>query len=179
MLIPAAGDSIQIQSYKHNGQIHRVWDETLVLKSKSNLMIGANDRVLVSESDGRTWRTREPAITYFTTNHWFNVICMVRNDGVHYYCNISSPFIIDEDALKYIDYDLDIKVFPDMSYKILDEDEFDLHRQQMNYPDVLQKILRKQLGTLERWVQQRKGPFAADFVDKWYEHYLSFPQWSK
>ncbi|TFB13881.1 DUF402 domain-containing protein [Filobacillus milosensis] len=175
MIVPKAGEKIEVHSYKHDGNIHRVWEEIMVLKSQSNLLIGANDRVLVKESDGRTWRTREPAITYFTSNNWFNIICMIRNDGIHYYCNISSPFVLDDEALKYIDYDLDIKVYPDMTYAILDEDEFEEHSKQMNYPDVLEKILYKQLRTLERWIQQRKGPFSADFVDKWYEHYLTFP----
>ncbi|MDQ0352012.1 protein associated with RNAse G/E [Alkalibacillus filiformis] len=174
MIIPKDGDKIKVQSYKHNGSLHRVWEETTVLKSQSNLLIGGNDRVKVYESDGRTWRTREPAITYFTSNYWFNIITMMRNDGVYYYCNISSPFIVDDEALKYIDYDLDIKVFPDGTYKILDEDEFDIHRKQMNYPEVLQKILYKQLRTLEQWVQQGRGPFSSEFPEKWYEYYLAY-----
>ncbi|MGM8216292.1 nucleoside tri-diphosphate phosphatase [Bacillaceae bacterium W0354] len=176
IIIPKVGENIQIHSYKHDGEIHRVWEETLVLKSHSNIVIGANDNCLVKESDGRTWRTREPAISYFTSNYWFNIICMVRDDGIYYYCNISSPYVVDEEALKYIDYDLDIKVFPDMTYMILDEDEFDEHRKKMNYPEVLQKILYKQLHKLEKWIHQRKGPFAPEFADKWYEQYLSFPK---
>ena len=171
---PKAGEVIEIQSYKHNGAIHRVWEETTVLKSTSSMLIGANDRVLVTENDGRTWFTREPAIAYFTANYWFNVICMLRNDGVHYYSNIGSPFVLDEGAVKYIDYDLDIKVFPDMTYKILDEDEFIEHKQLMNYPVVLERILYKQLGILEQWILQRKGPFAPDFTERWYEQYLTY-----
>ena len=30
-----------------------------------------------------------------------------------YYCNMASPYYLDEEALKYIDYDLDVKVFTD------------------------------------------------------------------
>ena len=171
---PKAGELVKIQSYKHNGSIHRVWEETMVLKSTSSMLIGANDRVLVTESDGRTWHTREPAIAFFTANYWFNVICMLRNDGIHYYSNISSPYVFDEGAVKYIDYDLDIKVFPDMTYKILDEDEFIEHKQLMNYPVVLERILYKQLNVLERWVLQRKGPFAPDFAERWYEQFLTY-----
>ncbi|WP_188207316.1 nucleoside tri-diphosphate phosphatase [Alkalibacillus aidingensis] len=174
MIIPKDGEKIEIQSYKHNGTLHRVWEETTVLKSQSNIIIGGNDHVKVTESDGRTWRTREPAITYFTSLNWFNIISMIRNDGVYYYCNISSPYVVDHEALKYIDYDLDIKVFPDQTYKILDEDEFEQHRKQMQYPDVLQKILYKQLRILEHWVHQRKGPFEPDFAERWYEHFLTY-----
>ena len=42
--------------------------------------------------------------------------------------------------LKYIDYDLDVKVFPDMTYTILDEDEFEEHKKEMDYPEVIDTI---------------------------------------
>jgi len=168
------GKDIQIQSYKHNGQLHRVWDTTTVLKGTSSKVIGANDRTLVTESDGRTWVTREPAICYFHTEYWFNIIGMLREDGIYYYCNISSPYVFEDDAVKYIDYDLDVKVFPDMTYSLLDEDEFAMHKKMMNYPEVLDKILWKNVDYLMHLIRQRKGPFAADFVDKWYEIYLTY-----
>ncbi len=75
---PKESSKIEIQSFKHNGSLHRVWEETLVLKSTEEELIGFNDRIMVSESDGRQWRTREPAICYFSTELWFNVICMIR-----------------------------------------------------------------------------------------------------
>ncbi|WP_078381749.1 nucleoside tri-diphosphate phosphatase [Sutcliffiella halmapala] len=171
---PKEGETIQIHSYKHNGLIHRVWDETTVLKGTQNLVIGGNDKTIVTESDGRTWITREPAICYFHARHWFNIIGMIREDGVYYYCNISSPFIADDEAVKYIDYDLDIKVFPDMTFILLDEDEYEKHRNEMKYPDVIDKILRSNVNTLISWIRQRKGPFAPDFIDLWYERYLTY-----
>lgn len=174
MSSPSPGKRIKIQSYKHNGQLHREWDSTTILKGSNTIMIGANDRTRVTESDGRTWMTREPAICYFHTRYWFNVIGMLRSDGVHYYCNIGSPFIYEDNAIKYIDYDLDVKVFPDMTYKLLDEDEYNIHRQQMNYPHVLDRILYNNVDILVRWIHQRKGPFAPEFIDQWYERYLTY-----
>lgn len=167
MTIPKEGEKIQIHSYKHNGSIHRVWHETTVLKGTRNIVIGANDKTLVTESDGRTWVTREPSICYFHAEHWFNIICMLREDGVYYYVNISSPFVYDNRSLKYIDYDLDVKVFPDMGYMILDEDEYEQHKKEMNYPEVIDKILHNNLEKLLGWIKQRKGPFAADFIEAW------------
>jgi protein associated with RNAse G/E len=172
MAFPAEGETIQIHSYKHDGHIHRIWEETMVLKATERVVIGCNDRTIVTESDGRTWMTREPAICYFHAEHWFNIICMIREDGIYYYCNLSSPFVYDYEALKYIDYDLDIKVFPDMTYTLLDEDEYDEHRKQMGYPDVIDHILKRNVDKLIKWIQQRKGPFSPDFVDKWYNKYL-------
>ncbi|KGX87686.1 hypothetical protein N781_11635 [Pontibacillus halophilus JSM 076056 = DSM 19796] len=174
MSVPRPGQEIQIHSYKHNGQLHRIWDQTMILKGTQNVVIGANDKTKVVESDGRTWITREPAICYFHSKYWFNIIGMIRTDGVYYYCNVSSPYVYDDEALKYIDYDLDVKVYPDMTYVILDEDEYDQHRQEMNYPHVLDQILKNNLNHLIRWIRQRKGPFSGDFIDQWYERYLTY-----
>ncbi|KIO65430.1 hypothetical protein B4065_2564 [Caldibacillus thermoamylovorans] len=168
------GETIQIHSYKHNGHIHRIWEETTVLKGTNTVVIGGNDRTMVTESDGQTWITREPAICYYHSQYWFNILGMLREDGIHYYCNLSSPFVFDDEALKYIDYDLDIKVFPDMTYVLLDEDEYEEHRKLMGYPDVIDKILKANMEKLIDWIRQKKGPFAPDFVDQWYERFLTY-----
>ncbi|BAC12855.1 DUF402 domain-containing protein [Oceanobacillus iheyensis] len=174
MVSPNAGSKVSIQSYKHNGQLHRTWENSVILKGTESVVIGANDRTKVIESDGRSWITREPAICYFHSKYWFNIIGMLRNDGIYYYCNISSPFVYDGEALKYIDYDLDVKVFPDMTFQLLDEDEYEEHRNLMNYPQVIDRILHQQLEILIRWIRQGKGPFSPDFVDNWYEMYLTY-----
>ncbi|KGO20671.1 hypothetical protein Q757_09985, partial [Oenococcus alcoholitolerans] len=108
--IPREGDFITIKSYKHDGHLHRTWRDTMVLKTSENSIIGLNDHTLVTEDDGRRWVTHEPAVLYFHNKYWFNVIAMIRADGISYYCNLASPYVIDKEALKYIDYDLDVKV---------------------------------------------------------------------
>lgn len=171
MKLPREGSSFQIHSYKHDGKIHRVWKESSVLRATPEVIIGANKRTLVTESDGRNWWTREPAICYFHSKYWFNIIGMLREDGIYYYCNLSSPFVYD-DAVKYIDYDLDLKVYPDMSYTILDEDEFATHKKKMGYPKEVEIIIRKNLKTLISWAEKREGPFAEGFVENWYNKYV-------
>ena len=104
---PLVGHDVLIHCYKHDGNIHRCWNKGFVLEETSEHFIVINNRTLVTESDGRKWYTREPAICYFPKHEWYNVICMIRKNGVHFYCNIASPTLYDGDALKYIDYDLD------------------------------------------------------------------------
>ncbi|MDI1794487.1 hypothetical protein QI466_13340, partial [Staphylococcus aureus] len=45
--IPKEGENIKIQSYKHDGKIHRVWSETTILKGTDHVVIGGNDHTLV------------------------------------------------------------------------------------------------------------------------------------
>lgn len=102
---------------------------------------------------------------------------MFREDGIYYYCNLSSPFVCDEEALKYIDYDLDIKVYPNGKYHLLDEDEYEQHMNQMNYPHDIDIILRRNVDILQQWIEQKKGPFAPDFIKVWNERYKKIRQY--
>ena len=58
-----------------------------ILKGTEHVIIGGI-MIALNESDGRTWITREPAIVYFHSEYWFNVICMFREDGIY----VASPF---------------------------------------------------------------------------------------
>lgn len=174
MEVPSVGSIIQIKSYKHNGLLHRIWQSNFVLSHMKNVVILANDKTRVIESDGRTWHTKEPAIVYFHTEKWFNIIGMIRNDGIHYYCNMSSPFLYENESVKYIDYDLDVKVYPDMTYNLLDEDEYETHKNIMGYPRTLNSIINKEKHNLYDWIRQRKGPFRPGFIDEWYDRYLTY-----
>lgn len=165
------GKKILIHGYKHNGKIHRCWSKGLVLQETDDHYIVINNRTLVTESDGRMWHTREPAIWYMPKHKWYNVICMIRKTGVYYYSNIASPTLYDGEALKYIDYDLDLKVFPDGNYRILDQEEYRQHAREMGYSDELDKILKKQLYVLIDLAVKKGGPFDQNFTKKWYSFY--------
>ena len=110
------GDHLKIHKYKHDGKIHRSWGEATYLGEDDEYMIFANYKSLVIEADGRTWKTKEPAIMFFSKYDWFNIIGQLKTNGIYYYCNIASPFVLEEDTIKYIDYDLDLRVFPDGSF---------------------------------------------------------------
>ena len=115
---------------------------------------------------------KEPAIFVFSTKkHWFNIIGQLKKFGLFYYCNIATPYIIDDKIIKYIDYDLDVKVFPDFTYKILDEDEYRKHKSEMDYPEEIQSIIYQQLDILIDMIENRRGPFAPGFAEHWYYVY--------
>ena len=89
------GDAVQIHSYKHNKTLHRIWRSATVIKHTEDYLVLGNYKTRVIEHDGRSWMTKEPAICYFFKNHWFNVIGMLKTDGIYYYCNLSSPYLYD------------------------------------------------------------------------------------
>ena len=169
---PREGEFITVKSYKHDGSLHRTWRDSMILKTSDQAIIACNDHTLVTESDGRRWLTREPALLYYHKHYWFNVVTMIRQKGISYYCNLASPYVLDAEALKYIDYDLDIKIFPDGEKRLLDVDEYELHRRQMHYSKEIDQILTANVEILVDWINNKKGPFSPEYVDLWYERYI-------
>lgn len=165
-------DYLNIKSYKHDGSLHRVWEKSYLLSQDENMTILVNQKTVVIESDGRTWTTREPAICCFFKDNWFNVICMIKKNGVYYYCNIASPFLKNHSSLKYIDYDLDIKVYPDGSTQLLDEDEYLLHKEKMSYGKDIETIIEYQTNKLKQMIENEQGPFKKGFVESKYQQYI-------
>jgi len=170
-MIPKIYQNIQIQSYKHDESLHRIWEKATVLHADEDVVIVANKRTKVIEANGRFWHTREPSVTWFYRKHWFNIIGILKRDCIHFYCNIASPFLIDDEGLKYIDYDLDIKVIEDFSYTVLDRNEYNKHKDKMDYPDNLKRILEKELKKLRSMIDNREEPFDVQLVEKWYQIY--------
>ena len=167
------GKRYEIHSYKHDGCIHRAWDEAILLEINDEYLIFGNERTKVTESDGRTWRTKEPAILYFFKDSWFNIIVQYKKNGIYYYCNMASPYIIEDNTIKYIDYDLDLRVFPDGSFKVLDRGEYKYHKQLMNYSEDIDLILKNELTNLINMVRNKELAFKKNAADKYYYQYKS------
>ena len=165
---------IYIQSYKHDGSLHRTWSKGLVVHVDDDLIVAITNKATVIENDGRRWMTKEPAVYFLYTKKWYNVIAMIRNDGIYYYCNLASPSIYDEEALKNIDYDLDIKVYPDFKYQILDELEYRKHQSEMQYPLIISEILDYTMKQLIKRIKNRSEPFNQKIVNQYYQQYLDY-----
>lgn len=165
------GKKYYMHSYKHNGEIHREWDEAVLLEIHDDYLVFGNNKTKVTESDGRSWRTKEPAILYFYDNCWFNIIGQNKKEGIYYYCNIASPYIIEDDTIKYIDYDLDLRVFPNGSFKVLDRGEYKYHKRIMNYSDELDNIIKQELSKLILKARLHENEFSHKTIKDYCELY--------
>ncbi len=165
-------EEVWIQSYKHDGSLHRTWCKGYVLESNEKWTVAVTNKAWVIESDGRKWFTREPAVCIFWKDKWFNVISMLRKTGIYYYCNLASPSLYDGEAIKNIDYDLDVKLYPDRSYQILDENEYRMHARQMNYPKEIMEIVERSVDELLDMMEMEQDPFNEECIKKYYNMYL-------
>lgn len=166
------GHWLAIQCYKHDGSLHRCWDRGLVLANNDDYIVVATKKAKVMESNGRRWFTKEPAVTIFSKKEWWNVICMFKDDGICYYCNIASPALVNNRMIKYIDYDLDTKMFPSGDIRILDEKEYLRHKNNYNYGDDLDTVLKYQTKEIVKKMESHEWPFDDGRVKHYYDKFL-------
>lgn len=167
------GRWIKIQSYKHDGSLHRFWKRNFVLVDDQEWLIVASKKTRVVESNGRIWYTKEPAISFFSKTRWFNTIAMLKTDGISYYTNIASPTLIDRDVAKYIDYDLDVKRLADRTLKVLDHNEFQRHISSLEYAQDLVEIIFQQAEAAQVLMATNEFPFDEEVVMKYYNLFLA------
>lgn len=165
------GDKYAIHCYKHNGKIDRISGEATILEITDDYIVCANNKVKLTENDGRSHRTKETAILFFYKNEWFNILAQLKKYGLFYYCNIASPYVLDGKIIKYIDYDLDLRIFPDGTFKVLDKNEYKYHKMVMKYTDDIETIVQDSLNRLIKMKEDNVFPFKKEDIEKYYQIY--------
>ncbi|WP_425380141.1 DUF402 domain-containing protein [Spiroplasma endosymbiont of Stenodema calcarata] len=170
------GDTVFVHAYKHNGSVYRSWESAIILLLEEDYIVLVNEDVTVTELNGRKWKTNEPAIWIFNRKNWSNIICMFKESGINYYCNIASPFIMEQNTIKYIDYDLDIKVFADGSYKILDLKEFNRNRITWKYSRDIINAIWTEIDNLKHLIKNKLFIFENNKAFELWDQYLELKQ---
>ena len=165
------GDKLTIHCYKHNGKIDRISGEAIVLDETDEYLVCANNKVKLIENDGRSHRTKEIAILFFYKKEWYNILAQLKKYGLFYYCNIASPYIIDGNIIKYIDYDLDLRIVPDGNFKVLDKNEYRYHKITMRYSEEIDIIVQDSLNKLIENKSINAFPFKKEVIEHYYKIY--------
>ncbi len=170
------GDKLKIECFKHNGFLDQTSEEATVVFISEEMLVVANDRTKLIEHNGESHCTGEPAVLFFYKHKWFNIIGQLKKNGLFYYCNIATPYIIDGHTIKYIDYDLDLRVFPDGGFRVLDRNEYKYHRHLMKYGKDLNSIIEDSLSELIELKKNNSYPFHKEIVEKFYQKFLEIKE---
>lgn len=76
---------------------------------------------------GITLRKNDRFIERYFTDRWYNIFQIHDRQGDQlkaWYCNVTTPAQINPGEISYVDLALDLLVYPDGKYLVLDEDEF-------------------------------------------------------
>ena len=96
-------------------------------------------------------------------DRWFNVFRFSAAAGQlqSYYCNINVPPIFDGRILSYIDLDIDILVRPDLSYRLLDLEDFQSNAARFGYSIEVRQHAENALQELIAIIEAGAFPFNA------------------
>ncbi|MEE3928042.1 DUF402 domain-containing protein [Mycoplasmopsis ciconiae] len=132
-------DVITVQAYKFNGQLYRQWNKAKVLVNSEKHIVLLMYKTHVSERDNKSWTYREHVLWFFSKKSLYNALILLKKNGFYTYINLASTPIYEENTLKFIDYDLDVKCYPGKDLKIVDREEFYHNSRRFKYPKTLEK----------------------------------------
>ncbi len=142
------GKKAMIHAYKMNGWLYRIWEYPLIVETNPEFTVMASQgsRVLTSEENSiRSFQSSvvKPTFWFLFPDEWFNVISTEEKDGMRLYINLSSPFIYEEQAFKYFDFDLDFKILTSGKWREVDMKEFETNQIKYNYGSKLIDIIKE------------------------------------
>jgi len=120
--------NMRIHKLDENGNPVWYYDGIVKDRSDTHVVIEAyfqRDDYIASY---HTFRKGDRMLEWFYTDRWYNVFEIYDVDDGHlkgWYCNITRPTTILNDSVFSDDLALDLMVYPDGRYLVLDEDEFD------------------------------------------------------
>ena len=101
------------------------------------------------------------SLEYYWLDRWYNVFRFMSPTGAlqNFYCNVNIAPVLHRGVLSYIDLDMDILVAPDLSFTVLDEDEFIANSAKYRYSQEVQARSHAALGELVTMIETRQFPF--------------------
>ncbi len=156
---------VTINSRKFNGKIHRSWKAKLLSNENSLMVFVGEFEKEVNHNHlgviGRGTISHE----FYWTDCWYNIFRFHEPDGGlrNFYCNVNLPPKFENNVLDYVDLDIDLLVWKDFSYQILDMDEFEQNAARFLYPNELRQKALSSLDELISLVENKSFPFDEKF----------------
>ena len=147
--------------YKYNGLLHRTWPAELLRQEGSLIVLDAKFADEVIHDLLGTIASGTHSLEYYWLDRWYNVFRFAEPDGTlrNYYCNVNVLPTFDGETLSYVDLDLDILVEPDLSYRILDVEDFERNAEDYGYSVEVRANARRAVDELVRMIETRAFPF--------------------
>lgn len=152
---------IIVRACKYDGTEHRRWEAGVLRRDDSLLVLDAKFETEVRHQLLGIIARGTASIEYYWLDRWYNVFRFLEPDGQlrNYYCNVNVPPVYEKGVLSFVDLDMDILVAPDLSYKVLDEDEFEVNARRYNYPAEVLAGAHRALADLKLMIEARQFPF--------------------
>lgn len=168
------GKKILIKAYKYPDRLHYEWEADIIQVTEQFVMVACHaERIFYHHTKQKQFIMPYPSIEIFYFNEWYTFSVSFRENGIQmYYCNIAMPAHMDNEAISFVDLDLDYLKEPDEDWKVVDEQEFIHNQKQFQYPEPLIAGATSALERLQQLVAQKQFPFNGEIDINLYESVL-------
>jgi protein associated with RNAse G/E len=156
-----AKEEITVRVLKYDGAEYRRWNGSLARREGSLMVLDAAFAFEVQHHLLGDIQRGTRTIEYYWLDRWYNVFRFLGDDGGTrlYYCNVNMPPKLEDDVLTYIDLDIDVLVQPDLSYQVLDLDEFAANAARYGYSEEIKPQAHAAVDELISLIEKREFPF--------------------
>ena len=149
-----------ILSKNYDGTLRKSWNCRLVKQDGTELLFVGEFEKDVSHSELGSIKRGTISYEYYWLDRWFNVFRFHEPTGElrNYYCNVNMPPTFAGGILEYVDLDLDLLIWPDLTYLVLDREEFESNAERFGYPASLRSNAESALADLIRMAESRTLP---------------------
>ncbi|HET6978615.1 MAG TPA: DUF402 domain-containing protein [Pyrinomonadaceae bacterium] len=153
--------SIVVSVRKYDGVEHRRWPAKIARIDEPLLVLDAVFNEEIEHDLLGTISSGTISTEYYWLDRWYNVFRFSDPAGTlkNFYCNVNQPPVFDGQILSYVDLDIDVLVAPDLTYKILDVEDFEENAKRYSYPNDVQLNARRALSELIELIEARAFPF--------------------
>jgi protein associated with RNAse G/E len=154
------GEQITVNSRKYDGKIRRTWSCELVEETEGFIvLVGEFDRDVRHPGLGSI-RRGTISYEYFWLDRWFNIFRFHEPDGSprNFYCNVAMPPTFKNGVLDYVDLDIDVLVWPDRRYQIVDRDDFEKNSLKYSYTKAMCLRAEDSVEQIVRMIERDELP---------------------
>ncbi len=154
-------ETVFIRVLKYDATEYRRWNARVARREGPLIVLDAEFEFDVKHHLLGDIRHGTRTIEYYWLDRWYNVFRFLEDDGKTrlYYCNVNMPPTFENDTLSYIDLDIDILVQPDLSYQVLDLEEFEANAARYRYSEEIKSQARLSIDQLISMIETRQFPF--------------------
>ena len=154
-------ETIIINARKADGHIHRTWKAALLEETFDYWLFVGEFSEAVNHKQIGLIRQGTISYEYYWKNRWYSVFRFHEPEGDlrNYYCNINQFPSFANNVLDYVDLDIDLFVNKDLSYEVLDLDEFETNSNRFHYSEDVKLNVRTSLKEIIHLIENKLFPF--------------------
>lgn len=158
-------ESVRVVSYDYKRDSYKTWDASIIEQDQEKILTCHEYPFIITNSSGEVKRFNiAVAVTHFFYR-WFNIIAVFnrKKTFAHWYVNLTTPIQFDGATITYEDLLLDLRIRPDFSWELLDQDEYNDHVSELGTGKVA--MVKRTVEELTTLLNTKSQLFTSSWID--------------